>query len=519
MSAERPDTVADPDVTQLQTRIAELEAQLADAREHAAAPPTATAPSRRDRRQAEGRPLSRTIISAILITLACVLAPLSAVSVWARGEVTDTDRYLATVGPLASNPTIQNAVSARITDEVFQYVDITGLTKRAVGAIADQANLSPAAAAADRAGGTDRQRHQRVSPANRSPTSCGRGVRQRLGRGQQRWRARRSTTCCRVTASRHWRSRGDAVVLNLGDLTAKVKSALVAKGFTVAEKIPAVNTEVTVFQSNDIPKIQTAYSLLNTLGYWLPLIVAALAVIGVLVANNKRRAMLGFGIGLAVAMLVGGVALAIARAGYINAPPQGSTCPRRRCSSTPSSTSSSNRCGPASRPGDYRRRGGDVWSDPLRGGRSGHLRHRCGSDSASARLLGRHDDVGASVGLGAGAGAAHRGDDRRSGLHHAAALQDLAVGDLDRSGAAVVLFLIRFWPRAMTCEADEATSTKMLTSRRRPWACPRRVGRMRPPVPRRDDAVKVGASAAAPTEAGGAGAGPTGSAWSLTKAD
>ena len=55
----------------------------------------------------------RTFWSTLLIVVACVLAPLSVVSVWARGEVTDTSRYVQTVAPLASDPAVQQAVTNR----------------------------------------------------------------------------------------------------------------------------------------------------------------------------------------------------------------------------------------------------------------------------------------------------------------------------------------------------------------------------------------------------------------------
>ena len=40
----------------------------------------------------------RSFLSALLITLAAVLAPLSAVAVWIADEMADTDRYVATAG-------------------------------------------------------------------------------------------------------------------------------------------------------------------------------------------------------------------------------------------------------------------------------------------------------------------------------------------------------------------------------------------------------------------------------------
>ena len=48
----------------------------------------------------------RTILAVVLIVVGCVLAPLAGVAVWARNQVTNTDRYVRTVAQLASDPAI-----------------------------------------------------------------------------------------------------------------------------------------------------------------------------------------------------------------------------------------------------------------------------------------------------------------------------------------------------------------------------------------------------------------------------
>src|SRR5258708_33437170 len=55
------------------------------------------------RRPGERRHRMRSAGSAVLITVASVLALLAVIAVWVSDEVTDTDRYVATVAPLASN--------------------------------------------------------------------------------------------------------------------------------------------------------------------------------------------------------------------------------------------------------------------------------------------------------------------------------------------------------------------------------------------------------------------------------
>src|SRR5918993_2662240 len=75
-----------------------------------------------------GRQGWRTFVATLLIVVGCVLAPLSVAAIWTRNQVTNTDRYIATVTPLASDPAIQNAIADQITAQVFTYIDIRGLT-------------------------------------------------------------------------------------------------------------------------------------------------------------------------------------------------------------------------------------------------------------------------------------------------------------------------------------------------------------------------------------------------------
>ena len=85
-----------------------------------------------------GRQRWRTIVAVLLIVVGCVLAPLAGVAVWARNQVTNTDRYVRTVAPLASDPAIQTAVADQITAQVFTYLDVRGLTDQTVDALAEQ---------------------------------------------------------------------------------------------------------------------------------------------------------------------------------------------------------------------------------------------------------------------------------------------------------------------------------------------------------------------------------------------
>ena len=69
-------------------------------------------------------PRWRRIVGTILLVVGCVLVPVSLSAVWVRNTLLDTDNYVSTVGPLASEPQVQHAVANRITDALFNNVDV-----------------------------------------------------------------------------------------------------------------------------------------------------------------------------------------------------------------------------------------------------------------------------------------------------------------------------------------------------------------------------------------------------------
>ena len=63
--------------------------------------------------------LPRRISAWVLIVLASILIPVSVMSVWAISTVTDTDKYVETMAPLARNPVIVDGLATRATNALF----------------------------------------------------------------------------------------------------------------------------------------------------------------------------------------------------------------------------------------------------------------------------------------------------------------------------------------------------------------------------------------------------------------
>jgi hypothetical protein len=303
------------EVARLNARIAVLESELAEAR---SAPPPV--PPGHQTGHREGRERWRTIVAGVLITLACLLAPLSVLAVWSSNTVSNTDRYVQTVAPLAKDPDVQAAVTDAVTKQVFTYVDVSALTIQLLDRLQGQ-GLPPRLAdqlqalAPPISNGVQGFVHDQVAKVVASPAFATAWTEANRVAQQQMVNVLSGQQGGAVSA------KNGAVTINLGPFVQQVKERLVAQGFTVAANIPAVNTSFTVFQSKDVTKAQGAYRLLNTLGTWLPILALVLLAIGVYVAKSHRRALLAGALGVAGGMLLLGVVLAVVRPLYLSSVP------------------------------------------------------------------------------------------------------------------------------------------------------------------------------------------------------
>ncbi|GMA25141.1 hypothetical protein GCM10025864_29000 [Luteimicrobium album] len=79
----------------------------------------------------------------MLVVLAALLAISAVGARYVRSQLLDTDRYVATVAPLADDPDVQNAVATKVTDAIVQQLDLETLTRNALTAITDNAPRVP----------------------------------------------------------------------------------------------------------------------------------------------------------------------------------------------------------------------------------------------------------------------------------------------------------------------------------------------------------------------------------------
>ena len=72
------------------------------------------------------------VTPVVLLVVGFILIPLSAVAIWSHNQLTNTDRYVDTVSPLAGNKDIQQTVAAVVVQALLSQVDVEKRVENAV---------------------------------------------------------------------------------------------------------------------------------------------------------------------------------------------------------------------------------------------------------------------------------------------------------------------------------------------------------------------------------------------------
>jgi hypothetical protein len=266
--------------------------------------------------------ITRNTASAVLIVLTCILVPVALLTVWVHDLVLDTDRYVSTVSPLASDPAIEDAAVERITRAADVRVDGSQVTSD-IAAWLESQGLPPRAAEALKGLGP-----QLDSAVNDTVEKVATRFVQ-SDRFERIWTNANRAAHAAVVDALTGEGRGavgvngGTVTLDVGEAVDQVKQTLVDAGLSPAEKIPDVDKQLVLFQSDQLEKIRKGAHLLDVLGNWLPVIVVVIGVCGVLLAHRRRRALARTALGAAFACLVVAIVLVVVRRYYLDhLPPQ-----------------------------------------------------------------------------------------------------------------------------------------------------------------------------------------------------
>ncbi len=310
-----------PEETQAQ-RIARVEDENARLREDLdAARGTSQEPASEEHPSREAAPLrsrrgagiARSVVSVVLIVLGALLAPVALVANTANRLLTDTDFFVATLQPIADDEAVQEFLVEQVTATIRTQAELD----RVVADLFDGfegLNLPPRSIAALRL---------LERPAAAGLDALVEGVVTRVVTSDQFHSVMAESL--RISHSQlvaALSGRSDLLVINsqgqvgiaMGPILDRVRSALSDEGFPFASLIPKSDRVIVIAQSAQIAQYVWFYQFAVAVGPWLQWVVVALFAAGVIVARRRATAIMGVGIGLAVAA---GVLWAAVRAGRV----------------------------------------------------------------------------------------------------------------------------------------------------------------------------------------------------------
>ena len=313
--AKSPGSAEQQEILRLRAEVARLQLERDDARKTTPKPP------------GPGSGVARRIVAVLLVVLTAVLALATVPALYLRSEVLDTDRYVATVAPLASDPAIQAEIANKVTTQITEAVDIEGITR---DAMTELGNVAPRVAAVITglapaiAEQTKSLIHSAVSKFVATPQFQDLWI--QVNRVAHQGIVNLATGTTGGTLSI---DQSGTVTISTQEIIARVKSALLQQGVEIASRIPEVDRQITLLQS---PELARAAQAIRTLDQTAPILawltaLSAVGAIAVAPRGWRRRTTSKVGLGIAVAMAVLALGLAIGLNIFLNTIPPNSVSP------------------------------------------------------------------------------------------------------------------------------------------------------------------------------------------------
>src|SRR5215217_2800391 len=270
---------------ELRERLARLEAENSTLRAQLEVPPVGVPDAAVSTRHSRGR--GWTVLAAVLIVLGCLMAPMAVVSGWAKTTLTDTDTFVATYAPLARDPEVQSFVIDQASAAVNQNLNIDQLTAEVLDGIKALGTRPAASAALDALKGTATQGVQTVIRNGITEFVTSEAFAQTWERALRLSHNQLIATMRNDPQALIVAQRAGTIGIQLGPIVEEVKAALLARGLSIASRIPPVDRTIPIAQSDQIPTVQSAYLAVVAIGGWLPWVSLIFLTAGVLVARRR----------------------------------------------------------------------------------------------------------------------------------------------------------------------------------------------------------------------------------------
>ena len=234
----------------------------------------------------------RWLFAVLMLIIAALLVPLAITGVWAKNQVSNTERYVQTVAPLAKDAAIQRAVANRTSKAITDAVDVPKLLDEAIGPKA-QVLAPPIEAAFGNVVDTVTLKLAKSEQFDKLWVTANREAHSKLVQALEG----------------NKNASADAVAVDLSGTLAKAAEKLKSFGVPITlDSSTSGSTTLELYSSDQIGKVRGYYRMATTAASVAPWAVIVLLLLAAFVAPNRRQGAVGAGLALAVgaALLLGG---------------------------------------------------------------------------------------------------------------------------------------------------------------------------------------------------------------------
>ena len=252
-------------------------------------------------------PVWRRTLAWVFLVIGLVLVPLAVTGGWVRGNIFSTDGFVNMVGPLASDPAIQDQIATSLTNQIFNALD---LEVRLQNVLPDRLGFL-AGPAEDRLKARTLQGAQALVTTDEFATVWTKAITGVHGA---------VVGFMNGTGNVYLGDEG-TITLDLSPLSTRLVDRLAQVGVEIsAEERPILATgQVPIAQVAGLEKVRNLLNFVNKLFIVLPILAVLLLAGSVAIAVRRQRAAVRVGIGLMIATAIFVIGIAIGRTFFMDA--------------------------------------------------------------------------------------------------------------------------------------------------------------------------------------------------------
>jgi hypothetical protein len=252
-------------------------------------------------------PVWRRTLAWVFLILGLVLLPLAVTGGWVRGNIFSTDGFVNMVGPLGSDPAVQQQVAVSATNQIFNALDLQtrlqNILPKPLGVIAGPLE--------DRLKARTLQGAEALTSSDQFATVWTTAIRG----------VHKAVVGFMNGTGKVYLNENGMITLDLSAISTPLVDRLAKAGIDIsAQDRPILATgQVPIVQAAKLDKVRGLLNFVNKLFIVLPILAVLLLAGSVAVAVRRQRAAVRVGIGMMIAMAIFVLIIAIGRTFFMNA--------------------------------------------------------------------------------------------------------------------------------------------------------------------------------------------------------